>query len=269
MVLCLVLNKDNNVKNRFIVDITESVWDKEKISRLQVIIKDIKKHAFREIDASDLKLWKVSISTKNVNSVFDKNMETLMSKPHMEINIEKELDGLLLETEDNIKDHIDKDPIDYHIHIIVQPPPPATAETDKGIYVREYGKEITFPFPLTITTQRRLLGKFRDPPNANNTTVPEKVLQNFFMDECTELGSLNSTKLMVYDTHSIPLLDTREPGFVFVPKGWSLESLNVAVVGEIRAQSSNGFSMRMWSMQYRLEKKYSNFSHAESIYMYC
>jgi hypothetical protein len=96
MVLCLALNKDNNVKNRFIVEIDELVYYKKQISHLQALIKEAKKNAFSEIDASELTLWKVDIPTKKVNGVFDKNMETLMTKRHMEINIEKELSGLLL-----------------------------------------------------------------------------------------------------------------------------------------------------------------------------
>ncbi|RGB31597.1 hypothetical protein C1646_255753 [Rhizophagus diaphanus] len=62
------------------------------------------------------------------------------------------------------------------------------------------------------------------------------------MCECTALGSLDSTKLIVHDTYSTPLLNTRKSDFVFIPKGWPLDSLNVVAVGEIRIQSSNGFS---------------------------
>jgi hypothetical protein len=120
MVLCLALNKDNNVKTRFIVDINEQAYYKKKISHFQTLIKEAKRNTFREIDASDLTLWKVNIPTKKVNGVFDKNMETLMTKRHMEIDVEKELSGLLLDAEDNIKDCIDYNPTDDHIHIIVQ-----------------------------------------------------------------------------------------------------------------------------------------------------
>jgi hypothetical protein len=105
--------------------------------------------------------------------------------------------------------------------------------------VREHGQGLSFPFELT---KRRIFGKFRHPPNANGTTVPENELQEFFIRECMELGSLDSIKLIVHDTHSTPLLDTRKPDFVFIRKGWPLDSLNVAVVGVIRQQSSSGFS---------------------------
>ncbi|GBC25376.1 kinase-like domain-containing protein [Rhizophagus irregularis DAOM 181602=DAOM 197198] len=117
--------------------------------------------------------------------------------------------------------------------------PATVTETDKGIFVRSICQDISFPFTLTNTTQRRILGKFRNPPNEN---APEKKLQEFFMRQCTALGSLDSTKLMVHDTHSTPLLNTRKPDFVLIPKEWPLDSLNVVAVGEIRKQSGNGFS---------------------------
>lgn len=118
MVLCLVLNKNNNVKNRFIVDTN----DTEKIMDLQSLIMLKKGNALNEFDASELELWKVSIHTKEVDGKFDEKLEKLMNKPHMEINIEEELNGILLDVEDNIKDHIEKDLIDNHIQIIVKPP---------------------------------------------------------------------------------------------------------------------------------------------------
>src|SRR4051812_29471218 len=62
------------------------------------------------------------------------------------------------------------------------------------------------------------------------------------MRKCTALESLDSIKLIVYDTYSTPLLNTRKSDFVFISKGWPLDSLNVVVVGEIRTQSSNKFS---------------------------
>lgn len=105
--------------------------------------------------------------------------------------------------------------------------------------MRSICQDISFPFTLTNTTQRRILEKFRNPPNED---APEKKLQEFFMRQCTALGSLDSTKLIVHDTHSTPLLNTRKPDFVLIPKEWPLDSLNVVAVGEIRKQSGNGFS---------------------------
>jgi hypothetical protein len=122
MVLCLVLNGKKNVRNRFIVDTNETVWNEKKISHLQELIKEKKGNAFNKFDASDLELWKVSIQTKEVDGKFDEKLKILMSRPHMEINIKEELNGLLLDVEDNIKDHIEKDPTNNHIQIIVKPP---------------------------------------------------------------------------------------------------------------------------------------------------
>src|SRR5437762_11599217 len=115
MVLCLILNKENNVRNRFIVDINKTVWNNKKISHLQSLIKKEKENAFNKFDASDLDLWKVSIYTKEVDGAFDEKMKILMNRPHMEINIKKELEGELLDAEDNIKVHINENPIDNHI----------------------------------------------------------------------------------------------------------------------------------------------------------
>ena len=122
MVLCLVLNEDKNVNNRFIVDIDNEVWKKKKISHLQRLIKKEKENAFNKFDASDLELWKVSIRTNEVNGEFDEKLKILMNKPHMNINIKEELDGLRLVAENNIRDYIDENPDDDHILIIVKPP---------------------------------------------------------------------------------------------------------------------------------------------------
>src|ERR1044072_4291195 len=121
MVLCLVLNEDKNVNNRFIVDIDNEVWKKKKISHLQRLIKKEKENAFDKFDASDLELWKVSIRTNEVNGEFDEKLKILMNKPHMNINIKEELDGLRLFAENNIRDYIDENPDDDHILIIVNP----------------------------------------------------------------------------------------------------------------------------------------------------
>jgi hypothetical protein len=122
MVLCLVLNEDKNVNNRFIVDIDSEVWKKKKISHLQRLIKKEKENAFDKFDASDLELWKVSIRTNEINGEFNEKLKVLMNKPHMNINIKEELDGLWLVAENNIRDYIDENPDDDHILIIVKPP---------------------------------------------------------------------------------------------------------------------------------------------------
>ncbi|CAG8690651.1 2573_t:CDS:2, partial [Ambispora leptoticha] len=115
--------------------------------------------------------------------------------------------------------------------------PSTTTETDKGIYVRNHGTQMSFPIQLTATTRRQALGRFNSPPGAE---VPEKILQEYFIDECKALS--RSTKLVVEDSHSIPLLATRKPDFAFIQKGSPLNALDVVAVGEIRKCAGNKFS---------------------------
>ncbi|CAG8650992.1 15178_t:CDS:2 [Funneliformis mosseae] len=117
--------------------------------------------------------------------------------------------------------------------------PGTDTETDKGIFVGERGTETTFPLKLTTTTQRRVYGKFKYPPSPD---VPEKTLQEYFIDECKPLQKSKDSKLVVEDVHSIPLLATRKPDFVFIAKGHPLDALRVVAVGEIRKRSSNNFT---------------------------
>uniref|UniRef100_U9UKU0 Uncharacterized protein n=1 Tax=Rhizophagus irregularis (strain DAOM 181602 / DAOM 197198 / MUCL 43194) TaxID=747089 RepID=U9UKU0_RHIID len=77
-----------NVKNRFIVDTNDTVWNEKKISDLQDLIKEKKKEMLSTIN---LELWKVTIHTKEVDGKFDKKLKKLMNRPHMEINSCKEL----------------------------------------------------------------------------------------------------------------------------------------------------------------------------------
>ncbi|CAG8794089.1 15183_t:CDS:1, partial [Dentiscutata erythropus] len=62
----------------------------------------------------------------------------------------------------------------------------------------------------------------------------EDEIQEYFIDECKALKVLPEIKLHVVDTHSIPLLSTQKPDFVFIQKGKPLDPLNVVAVGEIR-----------------------------------
>ncbi|RGB21832.1 hypothetical protein C1646_777169 [Rhizophagus diaphanus] len=168
-------------------------------------------------------------------------LRSLISQPEQPVagnisNLKREFQSVVREVGD-LKHELKR--VRLNTEIMWFSAPATVTETDKGIFVRSKCQDKSFPFTLTNTTQRRILGKFRNPPNAD---APEKDLQKFFMRECTALGSLDSTKLIVHDTHSTPLLDTRKPDFVFIPKGLPLDSLNVVAVGEIRTQSSNGFS---------------------------
>ncbi|RGB25083.1 kinase-like domain-containing protein [Rhizophagus diaphanus] len=116
---------------------------------------------------------------------------------------------------------------------------PGTTDTitEKGKTVRLKSKlPIEFPLKLTKTAQKRVYGKFQDPPN-----VSEKELQEYFINECRPLNTKNS-KLVVEDVHSIPLLATRKPDFVFIAKDRPLDALHVVAVGEIKPRSGKGFS---------------------------
>ncbi|CAG8592400.1 5303_t:CDS:2 [Acaulospora colombiana] len=96
---------------------------------------------------------------------------------------------------------------------------------------------MSFPIQLTASTRRQALGRFSSPPGAE---VPEKILQEYFIDECKALS--RSTKLVVEDTHYIPLLATRKPDFAFIQKGSPLNALYVVAVGEIGKCAGNRFS---------------------------
>ncbi|CAG8669532.1 16884_t:CDS:2, partial [Funneliformis caledonium] len=104
-------------------------------------------------------------------------------------------------------------------------------ETDKSIIVGERDTETTFPLKLTMTTQRRVYRKFKYPPSPD---VSEKILQEYFIDECKPLQKSKDSKLVVEDIYSVPLLATRKPDFVFIAKGHLLDALRVVAIGEIR-----------------------------------
>ena len=118
MVLCLVLGE--NVTERFIFDISDEMYTTLKISHLR---DGIKVKASLSDPAHKIKLWKVAIPTKDMN---DEKMKTLINKPHESINVKEELGGELLEAEDFISNKIDKVLAENHIHILVEPPKPAT-----------------------------------------------------------------------------------------------------------------------------------------------
>ncbi|CAG8515993.1 2066_t:CDS:2 [Diversispora eburnea] len=107
----------------------------------------------------------------------------------------------------------------------------------KGKFVRSHGTCIDFPFKLTMTTQRGETGKFRDPPGPDLL----KTFQEYFINECKSLQSKDS-KLVIEKVHSIPLLDTRKPDFIFITKEYPLDALNVVAVGEIRKRFNEQFS---------------------------
>ncbi|CAG8708630.1 25714_t:CDS:10 [Gigaspora margarita] len=90
--------------------------------------------------------------------------------------------------------------------------------TKKSKVVMEHGDCIGFPSKLTMTTLRGEYGKFREPPSLE---VPEKSLQEYFVNECKYY---------------------RKPYFVFIAKGCPLDALHVIAVEELKKRSSNQFS---------------------------
>ncbi|CAG8807629.1 37931_t:CDS:2, partial [Gigaspora margarita] len=108
--------------------------------------------------------------------------------------------------------------------------------------VMTHGTIIDFPLTLIQTRRRNPPGKFQNPPNISQDAKPsEDEIQEYFINECKTLRTLSDIKLHVEDTHTIPLLDTRKPDFVFIRKGRPLDPLNVVAIGGIRKRTGNNF----------------------------
>ena len=107
MLGCIVLGE----KNAFPVDI-----NKEKtIGYLKKTIKDEKSIALGSTDANELKLWKVNIPESEKHEIYEG------------IDIKVEFGGKELDSDLNtIGYYFEEQPTANYIHIIVEPPPPAT-----------------------------------------------------------------------------------------------------------------------------------------------
>jgi hypothetical protein len=114
MLFCLVLGE--KFSDRFEI----SINTEKTVSAVQDFIKGKKENTLKNIYANNLNLWKVAIPTKIENN----KRKILESKPHDQIDIEKDLEGVLLEADDNIDDLFDQQPEIKQISIIVKPPPP-------------------------------------------------------------------------------------------------------------------------------------------------
>ena len=73
------------------------------------------------MDELNLKLWKVEIPTRN-----NKKYSVLKKNPRVDIDIEQEFGGVEIDQTWLIDSTFKVPPPKEHIHIIVQPPPPAT-----------------------------------------------------------------------------------------------------------------------------------------------
>ena len=127
IIFCLVLGEAP--KRRFPIDISRSgtttVRD-QPIKFEQLSFGHIQKLVHAEIKynsrASDLELWKTSISTKPEDK--GDKLEILrayaQNAVHVEIDIEKQLGGAPLKSDDYVKDIFNEDPPDKNIHIIIK-----------------------------------------------------------------------------------------------------------------------------------------------------
>ncbi|CAG8772771.1 18854_t:CDS:1, partial [Gigaspora rosea] len=107
----------------------ESVFQVEgqagmSISKLREVIYEKNKNYFKNFDANQLSLWKVDIPYDAENDKFVK-LRTLESRSHNEDIILQELEGQELTPIDDFGDIFAHSDL-KNIHIIVQPPPPAT-----------------------------------------------------------------------------------------------------------------------------------------------
>ncbi|RIB07752.1 hypothetical protein C2G38_405457 [Gigaspora rosea] len=123
----------------------ESVFQVEgqagmSISKLREVIYEKNKNYFKNFDANQLSLWKVDIPYDAENDKFVK-LRTLESRSHNEDIILQELEGQELTPIDDFGDIFAHSDL-KNIHIIVQPPPPATTVSSTYIPSDEVKIEI-------------------------------------------------------------------------------------------------------------------------------
>ena len=117
MLFCLVLGED--VQGRFEAPTNMQMT----VSGLQKVIKDLKQNCLKGVDPVGLNIWEVMIPTRDEN---DNKWKILNNKPHDKINVKEDLEGKLLQSDDVIEELFDGQPPPKHIHILVEPPKPAT-----------------------------------------------------------------------------------------------------------------------------------------------
>src|SRR2546430_2987422 len=127
MAICLVLR--DPVTDTFVIDITPEMYETKLISHIRGLVYSYNVNSFVGIDEKRIKLWKVTISTSDTSKA-NKKLEILKSleNSRIEIDIVRDLGGVFLPPGEEIRDHFNKNEklASGHIHIIVQPPPPAT-----------------------------------------------------------------------------------------------------------------------------------------------
>ncbi|RIA85088.1 hypothetical protein C1645_831342 [Glomus cerebriforme] len=108
---CLVVG-ENPYENAFAVEIETT----KLVSFFKKAIKEEQPQTFTNVDAKDIKLWKVDISLEEPN----KKLELVNTK--INVNIKEDLGGEELPPLSKISKYFTSQPADEHIHIIVKLP---------------------------------------------------------------------------------------------------------------------------------------------------
>ena len=133
---CLVVG-ENPYENAFAVEIDTT----KLVSFFKDAIKEKNTQAFANVDAKDIKLWKVDISLEEPNE------KLKLVNEKINVNIKDELEGEELKPLSKISKHFPSQPADEHIHIIVQRP----VETKEVHCTATYGRYKPKKFLWAVT----------------------------------------------------------------------------------------------------------------------
>ena len=142
---CLVVG-ENPYENAFAVEIDTT----KLVSFFRDAIKEKNTQAFANVDAKDLKLWKVDISLE------EENEKLKLVNEKINVNIKDELEGVELKPLSKISKHFPSQPADEYIHIIVQRP----VETKEVHCTATYGRK-SANFQWTVTRETVTLEGFK------------------------------------------------------------------------------------------------------------
>lgn len=110
--ICLIF--DDPIEKTFTIDISKN----KQISHLKDAIKEKIEHRFEKIDANDLELWKVNISTSDKSK-----FEQLKTSTSHELILKDVFGGeMITDVAKKIKKVFNNSLEKEHIHIIVKPP---------------------------------------------------------------------------------------------------------------------------------------------------
>ncbi|GBB99633.1 hypothetical protein RclHR1_03590008 [Rhizophagus clarus] len=118
------------------IDFTElkkAIWEEDKDYFVSIGVKNDKK----------IKLWKVEIPTRN-----NDKYERLLENPRVDLNVKEEFSGERLDETWHINLTFEEHPPKEHIHIIVQPLPPATIDLTRKRQIESYMISTTGPIYL-------------------------------------------------------------------------------------------------------------------------